>query len=39
MMFIAGLGLGALITIGVSFIFAADRNILDEGDDEYYNKK
>jgi hypothetical protein len=37
MMFIAGIGLGALITIGVSFIFAADRNILDAGDDEYYD--
>ena len=37
MIFIAGLGLGALITIGVSFIFAADRNILDEGDDGYYD--
>ena len=36
MMFIAGLGLGALITFGVSFIFAADRNVLDEGDDEWY---
>ena len=36
MIFIAGLGLGALITIGVSFIFAADRNVLDEGDDEWY---
>ena len=36
MMFIAGLGLGALITIGVSFIFAADRNKLDEEDDEWY---
>ena len=36
MMFIAGLGLGAIITIGVSFIFDADRNVLDEEDDEWY---
>jgi hypothetical protein len=36
MMFIAGIGLGALITIGVSFIFAADRNVVDEEDDEWY---
>ena len=36
MMFIAGIGLGALITIGVSFIFAADRNILDEDEDNWY---
>jgi hypothetical protein len=35
-MFIAGLGLGALFTIGVSFIFAADRNILDEDEDNWY---
>lgn len=35
-MFIAGLGLGALFTIGVSFIFAADRDKLDEEDDEWY---
>ena len=35
-MFIAGLGLGALITIGVAFIVAADRNKLDEEDDEWY---
>ena len=38
-MIFIGIGIGALLTIGVSFIFAADRNILDEGDDEYYNKK
>ena len=38
-MFIAGLGLGAIITIGVSFIFAADRNVLDEGDNKYYDDK
>lgn len=36
MSFILGVGLGALVTIGVSFIFAADRNILDEEDDEWY---
>jgi hypothetical protein len=39
MTFFLGIGLGALLTIGVSFIFAADRNILDEEDDEYYNKE
>jgi hypothetical protein len=37
MTFFLGVGLGALLTIGVSFIFAADRNILDEGDDGYYD--
>jgi hypothetical protein len=36
MMFIAGMGLGALVTMGVAFIFAADKNIVDEGDDEWY---
>jgi hypothetical protein len=36
MMFIAGLGLGAIVTMGVAFIFAADKNIVDEGDDEWY---
>ena len=36
MNFLFGVGLGALIMIGVSFIFAADRNILDEKDDEWY---
>jgi hypothetical protein len=36
MMFIAGMGLGAIVTIGVAFIFAADKNIVDEGDDEWY---
>ena len=36
MNFLFGVGLGALITIGVSFIFAADRNVLDEEDDEWY---
>jgi len=29
MTFFLGIGLRALLTIGVSFIFAADRNILD----------
>ena len=37
MTFFLGVGLGALLTIGVSFIFAADRDILDEGDDGYYD--
>lgn len=39
MTFLLAIALGSLFTIGVSFIFAADRNILDEGDDEYYNKE
>ena len=37
MLFLAGLGLGVLLTIGTAFIFAADENILDEGDENYYN--
>jgi hypothetical protein len=37
MTFILGMALGSLITIGASFIGAADRNILDEGDENYYN--
>jgi hypothetical protein len=36
MSFLFGMGLGALATIGVAFIFAADKNIVDEGDDEWY---
>ena len=36
-MIFIGIGLGALFTIGASFIFAADRNKLDEGDDGYYD--
>jgi hypothetical protein len=38
-MIFIGIGLGALLTIGVSFIFAADRNVLDEGDNKYYDDK
>jgi hypothetical protein len=37
MTFILGMALGSLVTIGVAFITAADRNILDEGDKNYYN--
>jgi len=37
MTFILGMLLGSLVTIGTAFIFAADRNILDEGDENYYN--
>ncbi len=37
MVFLAGVGLGVLLTFGVAFIFAADQNILDEGDENYYN--
>jgi len=37
MTFLLGMGLGALLTMGAAFIFAADKNILDEGDENYYN--
>ena len=37
MTFLLGMVLGSLLTIGTAFIFAADRNILDEGDENYYN--
>lgn len=37
MTFIAGFFLGALVTICTAFIFAADKNILDEGDETNYN--
>ncbi len=33
MTFLAGLGLGALVVIGVAFIFAADKNNPDDVDD------
>ena len=37
MVFIAGMGLGALLTIGAALIFAGDTNNLDEGDENHYN--
>ena len=37
MSFILGVFLGSLVTIGTAFIVAADKNIVDEGDDEWYN--
>ena len=37
MTFLLGMALGSLFTIGTAFIAAADRNILDEGDENYYN--
>ena len=37
MTFLLGVGLGSLLTIGIAFIFAADRNLLDEGDETNYN--
>lgn len=37
MTFLLGMGLGSLLTIGAAFVFAADENILDEGDENYYN--
>jgi hypothetical protein len=33
MTFLAGLGLGALLVIGVAFIFVADKNNPDDVDD------
>lgn len=36
MSFLFGVGLGALAVIGAAFIVAADKNIVDEGDDEWY---
>jgi hypothetical protein len=36
MTFFLGLGLGVVVTIGTAFIFAADRNILDEDEDNWY---
>lgn len=37
MTFLLGMGLGSLLTIGTALIFTADREILDEGDENYYN--
>ena len=37
MTFLLGVGLGSLLTIGAAFIFAADQNNLDEGDENHYN--
>lgn len=37
MTFLLGMGLGSLLTIGAAFIFAADKNNLDEGDEDWYN--
>ena len=37
MTFLLGMALGSLLTIGTAFIIAADRGMLDEGDDNYYN--
>jgi len=37
MTFILGMALGSLVTIGVAFITAADRNMLDDEDENYYN--
>jgi len=36
MSFLFGVGLGALFTIGAAFVLSADKNIVDEGDDEWY---
>jgi len=33
MTFLLGMGLGSLLIIGAAFIFVADQNILDEGDE------
>ena len=37
MTFLLGIALGSLITIGASFIIAADDDVLDESDKNYYN--
>ena len=37
MTFLLGMALGSLLTIGATFIFAADRNILDDGYQNNYN--
>jgi hypothetical protein len=37
MIFLLGMAFGSLLTIGTAFIFAADQNILDESDENYYN--
>jgi hypothetical protein len=39
MTFLLGMALGSLLTIGFAFLVAADENILDEGDENYYNDK
>jgi hypothetical protein len=36
MTFFLGVGLGVLVALGTAFIVAADKNIIDEGDDEWY---
>jgi hypothetical protein len=36
MTFFLGVGLGVLVTIGTAFIVAGDKNIIDEGDDNWY---
>jgi hypothetical protein len=36
MSFLFGVGLGALATIGVAFIFAADKNIVDDDEENWY---
>ena len=35
MTFLLGMGLGSLLTIGAAFIFAADRNNLDNDDNQF----
>ena len=32
MIFIAGMAMGSLLTMGIAFLFAGSDNILDEGD-------
>jgi hypothetical protein len=36
MSFLFGVGLGALVTIGVAFVFAADKNEVDENEQDWY---
>jgi hypothetical protein len=36
MSFLFGVGLGALVTIGVAFVFASDKNDVDENEQDWY---
>ncbi len=36
MNFLLGLGLGALVTLGVKFIFSSDEEDIDENEEDWY---
>jgi hypothetical protein len=36
MSFLFGIGLGALLTMGVAFVVAADKNDVDENEQDWY---